>query len=157
MKLRCHRQHRRPYWQRVKGFTFVEVLLALSILLIGLVPLLHLLAKSISVMDSARCLSQATLIGSAKLAEAMSTGSNEIDTDSGRVEIENSDLVFEWEVRVLEESLKELKNMNVNQLRKINVTVIWNEGIRQRQVTLSTYVALDQIVVRTSSEEQNTP
>ena len=135
----------------------MEVLLALSIVVIGLVPLLHLLVRSISIVDSAQCLSQATLIGSAKLAEAVSAGCPEIGTDNGRIENEDNDLVFEWKVSVADDSLRELEEMNLSGLRKVNVTVVWNEGIRQRQISLSTYVTLDNTVVQTTLEPQSTP
>ena len=152
MKPRFNIQYGRLACRKQRGFTFIEVLLALSIVLISLVPLLHLLAKSISVTDSAQCLSQATLIGSAKLAEVMSASSPEIGMESGRVENEDSDLIFKWEVTVADEDPKELEETNVSGLRKVNVIVIWNEGVKQRQVTLSTYIALDQTVIQTTSE-----
>ena len=134
----------------------MEVLLALSIVVIGLVPLLHLLVKSISIVDSAQCLSQATLIGSAKLAEAVSTGSPETGTDNGRVENEDNDLVFEWIVSVADDSQRELEEMNLSGLHRVDVTIMWNEGIRQKQISLSTYVYLDQTVIQTTSEQQST-
>ena len=71
-------QHRRRskllFVNRIRAFTYVEVLLALSITAIGLVPLMHFLVVSISLVDSARYLSQATLIGNAKLAEFVGKG-----------------------------------------------------------------------------------
>lgn len=135
----------------------MEVLLALSIVVIGLVPLLHLLVVSILMVDSAGCLSQATLIGNAKLAEVVGEGYPEIGTDSGDIENEGSDVVFEWEVSAADDSPIELEEMNLSGLRRVNVTVVWNEGIRQRQISLSTYIALDQTVTQTTSEPQSTP
>lgn len=150
MRVRYHKESQRLYSRGVTAFTLMEVLLALSIVVIGLVPLLHLLVKSISIVDSAQCLSQATLIGSAKLAEAVSTGSPETGTDNGRVENEDNDLVFEWIVSVADEPVRELEEMNLSGLRRVNVTVVWNEGIRQKQISFSTYISNDQIVTRTT-------
>jgi prepilin-type N-terminal cleavage/methylation domain-containing protein len=157
LRVRYRTERKRLGSRRLRAFTLVEVLLALSIVVIGLVPLLHLLVKSISIMDSAQCLSQATLIGSAKLAEAVSTGCTEIGTDNGHVENEGNDLVFEWKVSVADEPSRELEEMNLSGLRRVNVTVMWNEGTRQRQITLSTYVTLDQTVIQATPEQQGTP
>jgi Tfp pilus assembly protein PilV len=155
--VRHDKEPKRLDFRKLAAFTFVEVLLALSIVLIGLTPVLHLLIKSISVMDSAQCLSQATVIGGAKLAEFLSEDTPETGTARGRVEDEGCDLVFEWEVNVVDESLSGLEEINLSGLRKIDVTVMWREGIRLRQIALSTYVYVDQTVIQTTSERQSTP
>ena len=135
----------------------MEVLLALSITVISLVPLLHLLAVSISMVDSAGCLSQATLIANAKLAEVIGKGYPEIGTDSGEVENEGSDVVFEWQVSVTDARAKELEDIGLSGLRRVNVVVTWLEGQRRKQVSLSTYVCTDQIVTRTTLEGKGSP
>gem|GEM_PF-2274094 len=157
MRVRYHTEFKRLHSRKLRAFTLVEVLLALSIVVIGLVPLLHLLVKSISIVDSAQCLSQATLIGRAKLAEAVSTACTEISTDKGRVESEDNNLLFEWTVSGADEPSRELEEMNLSGLRRVNVTIMWNEGTRQKQITLSTYVYVDQTVIQATPALQGTP
>lgn len=145
------------YFRKIRAFTLVEVLLALSITAIALVPLLHLLVVSISMVDSAGCLSQATLIANAKLSEVISKGYPEIGNDKGYIENEGSDIVFVWQVSVTDAHTKELEDIGLSGLRKVNVAVTWNEGQREKQVSLSTYVCIDQIVTRTTLEGKGSP
>ncbi|MFC1604211.1 prepilin-type N-terminal cleavage/methylation domain-containing protein [Planctomycetota bacterium] len=145
------------YVHKNRAFTLVEVLLALSITAIGLIPLLHLLVVSISLVDSARCLSQATLIGNAKLAEFVGKGYPEIGTDSGTVESESSDVIFEWQVSVTDVHDIEIQDIDLSGLRKVAVAVTLNEGQREKQISLSTYVFIDQTVTMTNLEGMSAP
>ncbi|KPL25662.1 MAG: hypothetical protein AMJ75_00095 [Phycisphaerae bacterium SM1_79] len=154
------RYHRKPKWLRLhkmRAFTLVEMLIALSITVISLVPLLHLLVVSILMVDSAGCLSQATLIASSKLAEVIGEGYPEIGTDSGSIANEGSDVVFDWQVSVDDARAKELEDMGLSGLRRVNVVVTWNDGQGRKQVSLSTYVSIDQIVTRTTLEDKGSP
>lgn len=157
MKVRHHRKPKLLRFHKIRAFTLVEVLLALSIIVISLVPLLHLMVVSISMVDSAGCLSQATLISNAKLSEVISKGYPEIGTDSGEVENEGSDVVFKWQVSVTDVRTKELEDIGLSGLRRVSVAVTWNEGQREKQVSLSTYVSIDQIVTRITLKRENIP
>ena len=86
--------------RKIRAFTLIEVLISLSIVAIALVPLLQLLVRSINVMDSASCLSRASLIGNAKLAEIAGKGYPQIGTDSGVIRQQGRENVFQWEVKV---------------------------------------------------------
>jgi len=130
----------------------VEVLIALTITVISLVPLLHLLVTSISMMDTAGCLSRATLIGKAKMAEVVGEGYPEIGTDNGNVENEGNEVVFGWQVSVTDALINELEEIGLSGLRQVNVAVTWREGLGQKEVLLSTYVSMDQVVTRTALE-----
>ncbi|MBL7186791.1 MAG: prepilin-type N-terminal cleavage/methylation domain-containing protein [Phycisphaerae bacterium] len=141
----------------IKAFTLVEVLIALTITVISLVPLLHLLVTSISMMDTAGCLSRATLIGKAKLAEVIAQGYPEIGTDNGNFENEGNEVIFEWQVSVTDALAKELEEIGLTGLRRVNVAVTWREGLGQKQVSLSTYVSIDQVVTMTALEGKSTP
>lgn len=157
MKVRHRRRPKLLYFRKIRAFTLVEVLLALSITVISLVPLLHLLVVSISMVDSAGCLSRATLIANAKLAEVVGKGYPEIGTDSGNIENEGNDVVFEWQVSVTDARSKELEDIGLSGLRKVNVAITWNEGRAQKQMSLSTYVSIDQIVTRTTLKGKGSP
>ena len=156
-------QHRRRskllYVNRIRAFTYVEVLLALSITAIGLVPLMHLLVVSISLVDSARYLSQATLIGSAKLAEFAGKDSPEIGTDSGIVKSEDSDLIFKWQVNVTDvhDINIELKDIDLSDLIRVAVIVTFPQGQSEKQILLSTYVLNNQLVNITNLEGVDNP
>lgn len=118
----------------------MEVLIALSITAIALVPLLHLLVTSITIMDSAGCISRASLIGNAKLAETVGRGYPQIGTDSGVIREQDRDVAFKWKVTVADARDKELSELNLNDIRSVTVTVMWDEGQRQKNISVSTYV-----------------
>ncbi len=136
---------------KIDAFTLIEVLIALAITLIGLVPLLHLLTTSILMADSAWTLSQATLIGNSKLAEVIAENNLEIGIDQGSVESEEKEIVFDWQSKVIEANINELEDTGLKDLRKVTVTVTWHEGQSQKQIFLTTYVFVDKTVTKTSA------
>ncbi len=136
---------------KIDAFTLIEVLIALAITLIGLVPLLHLLTTSILMADSAWNLSQATLIGNSKLAEVIAENNLEIGIDRGSVESEEKEIVFDWQSKVIEANINELEDTGLKDLRKVTVTVTWYEGQSQKQIFLTTYVFVDKTVTKTSA------
>jgi len=135
---------------KIDAFTLIEVLIALAITLIGLVPLLHLLTTSILMADSAWNLSQATLIGNSKLAEVIAENNLEIGIDQGSVESEEKEIVFDWQSKVTEANITELEDIGLKDLRMVTVTVTWHEGQSQKQIFLTTYVFVDKTVIKTS-------
>lgn len=136
---------------KIDAFTLIEVLIALAITLIGLVPLLHLLTTSILMADSAWNLSQATLIGNSKLAEVIAENNLEIGIDQGSVESEEKEIFFDWQSKVIEANINELEDTGLKDLRKVTVTVTWHEGQSQKQIFLTTYVFVDKTVTKTSA------
>jgi type II secretion system protein I len=130
---------------KIRAFTLMEVLIALSITAIALIPLLQLLVKSITVMDSASCLSRASLIGNARLAETIGQGYPQIGTDSGVIREQVRDVTFKWKVTVADVRDKELSELNINDIRSINVTIMWDEGRRQKNISVSTFVSKNDI------------
>ena len=139
------------YPRKIGAFTLIEVLIALAITVIGLVPLLHLLTTSILMTDSAWNLTQATLIGNAKLAEVITENNLEIGTDQGSVESQEKEIVFDWQSKVTEAQIEELEDTDLTGLHKVTVTVIWHEGQSRKQIFLTTYVFTDKTVTKTSA------
>ena len=136
---------------KIDAFTLIEVLIALAITLIGLVPLLHLLTTSILMADSAWNLSQATLIGNSRLAEVIAENNLEIGIEQGSVESEEKEIVFDWQSKVIEANITELEDTGLKDLRMVTVTVTWHEGQSQKQIFLTTYVFVDKTVTKTSA------
>jgi prepilin-type N-terminal cleavage/methylation domain-containing protein len=135
----------------ISGFTLIEVLIALAIMVIGLVPLLHLLTTSILMTDSAWNLSQATLIGNSKLVEVISQNDLSIGLKKGSVEIKEKEIIFDWQSEVDEVYIKELEDANLDDLHKVVVTVTWQEGLNPKQIYLTTYVYVDKTVTTSNT------
>ncbi|MBN1975470.1 MAG: prepilin-type N-terminal cleavage/methylation domain-containing protein [Sedimentisphaerales bacterium] len=139
----------------LKGFTLLEVLIALSVTAISLVPLLHLLVTSISAMDSASLLSRASLIGNAKLAEVISRGYPEPGTESGIIDNKDNNVSFKWQVDITDTQADEFKELKLNGLRKVSVTVQWDEGRRLKEIHMSTYISKEQDIKETVLKNNN--
>jgi prepilin-type N-terminal cleavage/methylation domain-containing protein len=152
MKMLLNQEKKISYFHKVKAFTLVEVLIALAITAISLIPLLHLLVISISAMDSASCLSQASLIANAKLAEAVSRGYPKLGTENGI--IDNSNVLYEWHVNITDEQQKITEKLTLSDLRKVNVSVLWSQGQAKRQINVSTLISPERAVTETVSNDK---
>jgi len=122
------------------GFTLVEVLIALSILAIGLLPLLHLQVLSLRLSGRAAVLSEADLLARATMAEMLARGVPEAGSRQGSVRGDATKTQFTWHTTVNEVRLAALEEMGAGELRSVVVQVTWQDGGQPRQVELVTYV-----------------
>lgn len=122
------------------GFTFIEILVALCIVLIALVPLIRLHVVSIFQVDAATHLARATFLANAKLAEVVASNVVESGRSQGRVSDADLHVVFQWVLIVDEAHPSELENIDLADLRRVHVDVAWQDGRRDRTVSLDTLV-----------------
>ena len=112
-----------------KGFTLLEVMVALAILATALVILLSHQAASISLGNEARVLTKATLIAQERMAELMARRDLRVGEETGEVE----DIPpFRWRTTVTEAEREGML--------RLRVVVDWKEGERGRKVELTAYV-----------------
>jgi len=116
---------------RPRGFTLLEVMIALAILSIVAVAFLRAQASSVRLVDEASQISLATLLAKEKMAELESIGFSEPKKDSGTGG--KGFPMLRWEQVV---SLTEVLN-----LRKTQVRVFWMEGTQERSLELTAYFA----------------
>ena len=124
---------------RMRAFTFVEVVVALSIVSISLLALLRLHIISISMVDKAQITSQAVLLANEKIAETVAAGYPEDGTNSGTME--KNGLTLNWQTEVTDLRLPQLDKVHITGLRKILVDISWKQGVSRKQLQMSTYVA----------------
>jgi len=124
---------------RMRAFTFVEVVVALSIVSISLLALLRLHIISISMVDKAQITSQAVLLANEKIAETVAAGYPEEGTNSGTME--KNGLMLNWQTEVTDLRLPQLDKVHITGLRKILVDISWKQGVSRKQLQMSTYVA----------------
>lgn len=122
---------------KASGFTFLEVLIALCIVLIALAPLLQLHITSIRMIDASSRMARATLLANAKLAEIVSMDAPDTGRSDGRVEEERG-LMFLWRSTVTQADPAELAGMAVLGVRRVHVDVTWQEGT----VSVDTFVRI---------------
>lgn len=123
----------------IKGFTFVEVMVALAIVSISLLTLLRLHLISIRMVDSAQVTSQAVFLAEQKIAETLADGYPKETSNCGTVE--QNGALFSWRIEVTDLNRPLLDEADITGLRKIWVDVSYKQGIGRKHLQMSTYVA----------------
>jgi general secretion pathway protein I len=113
-----------------KGFTLLEVMVALAILAIALITILSHQAISIDLGNEAKVVTRATLLAQERMVELLAQ--NEIDVGVNEGEVTEGTPIFKWVTKV-EES-------EVEGMRSVEVVIKWKEGEREKDVQLVTYV-----------------
>ena len=113
-----------------KGFTLLEVMMALAILAIVFVVLLGLRNRDMVLAKHASNLTAASLLAQEKLVEAELAGFPELGKQKGDFGKRNEN--FTWEQTVVP--------MPLEQVREVQIRVMWNEGQHEEDVTLVSYI-----------------
>jgi general secretion pathway protein I len=99
-----------------KGFTLLEVMIAVAILAITLVAVFQSQSQSISMAGNARFLTTASLLAQSKMAEMEAIGMKNIKTEAGDFGRDFAD--YEWRMTV--------KEMDIETVKKIEFVVTNN-------------------------------
>ncbi len=141
-----------------KGFTLLEVMVAVAILSLGLIITIQSFSISLRIVNTSLNLSKATLLAQRKLSEIELEGSSFESLNSGDFGENYPD--FGWETDItpveLEELLTEtgLEDMPVfheksftetgledmPSLYQIAITIFWQERGKRRDLTFTTYL-----------------
>ena len=122
-----------------KGFTFIEVIIALVVVSISLLGLIKLHLISITMASAAELTSQAVLLAQEKIAETLALGYPEKGITTGRIEKNNQ--VLNWRMEVRDLQVSKLKKAKITRLRNINVEVSFERGRDTKTIEMSTCVA----------------
>jgi len=139
MRSRSHKIGCTASFPGASGFTFLEVLMALCVVLIALVPLIQLHVTSIRLIDAGSRITRATLLANAKLAEIVAMDAPEIGRSEGRIEEERG-LTFHWRSTVTEADLVGLTGGSIPGIRHVHVVVTWQNGSQDATVFVDTFV-----------------
>jgi general secretion pathway protein I len=116
---------------RQRGFTLLEVMVALAVLSIALVALFSQQAASIKQGNEARVITKATFLAQERMAEVLTRQQLRAGEEQG--ETQDSVPAFQWKTAVEE--------TDVEGMQKITVIVLWKEGGQGRDLRFVTYVA----------------
>jgi len=131
--------------RRTQGFTLIEVILAISIILLALVPLLHLHVRCIQTYDIARRLSKATNLADEQLAKLIIDTDLRIGTYGGRIDDDRYDIVYQWSAVVEDMTEHFLEPLAATGLRRIQLTLDWGGGHKDREVTLESIIRVNDV------------
>ncbi len=117
-----------------KGFTLLEVMVALAVLSLALVVLFSQQATSLSRGNEARITTKAALLAQERMAGLLAEKRLSIGDEEG--EVKESTPPFKWRQQVEEGSMEGMK--------KLTIVVLWKEGEKEREVRFVTYVAAEE-------------
>ena len=113
-----------------KGFTLLEVLISLAIIAIVLITCLRAQNQCIRLYHLSRDMTVATILARQKMGEIELAGFPELGGEEGN--FEDNFPGFTWQ--------KTVSMTPFEEARRVNLSVIWKEGIRERRVDLTAYI-----------------
>jgi len=119
-----------------KGFTLLEVMIAVAIIAIALTTLLGSQSQSVSFANSAKFETMAALLARSKMSEIEMQGKDTLASDSG--DFGDDYPGYAWEVAVSDISIGEAFNIS-DYLKQVDLTVTW--GVFSYNLRLYQYVA----------------
>jgi len=121
------------------GFTFFEVIIALAVVSIALVALLRLDLISINSANQCETMTYAAMLAQGKMAQVNAEGFPAIQSTHGQTLFRQLDLRWKIEVTNLQEA--QLPKSDFSPLRRVCVTVNWQNGNSPQNYRLVTYAA----------------
>jgi general secretion pathway protein I len=113
-----------------RGFTLLEVLISLAIIAIVLITCLRAQNQSIRLYHLSRDMTVATILARQKMGEIELAGFPELGGEEG--DFEDQFPGFTWQ--------KTVSMTPFEEARKVDLSVIWKEGIRERRVDVIAYI-----------------
>ena len=122
-----------------KGFTFIEVMVALAVASIGLLGLLKLHLVSMATADAAAAQTAAVFLAQEKLAEVSAADAPSQAVGSGL--LERNGLNLAWQTDIAPVGSSSTATLGLRGLRRVRSTVTWQQGRDRKSVQMTTYVA----------------
>lgn len=113
----------------IKGFTLIEVMIAMAILAIALVTIFQSQSQSISMTGNSRFLTTASLLAQGKMAEVEMIDMKNVRTDSG--DFGDGFPGYSWRM--------EVKDTDLDVVKKIELTITNNRLTVNNQYLLELY------------------
>ncbi len=112
------------------GFTLLEVLISLLIIAIVLITSLRAQNQSIRLYTLSREMTIATILARQKMGEIEATGFPELGEEEG--DFEEQFPGFTWKKAVSVTPFEEA--------RRVDLSIVWQDGIRERRVDVVSYI-----------------
>jgi general secretion pathway protein I len=118
-----------------KGFTLLEVMIAVSLIAVALVTLLGSQSQSVSYANIAKFETMAALLAQSKMSEILIQDADSLSSDSGNFGDDYPG--YAWEATVSDISIEGLDAIS-DYLKQIDITVTW--GVLNYNIRLYHYV-----------------
>jgi len=122
-----------------KGFSLLELIIAIAVLAIGLVGVLQIFPIGLRASQRAGMMTKAAILAQNKIEDVKLAGFDEITELPPKIPIGGRDGDFEWAIKIEDLSLEgvDLKS----DMRKLTVTVTWPERNTTRSKDFIAYVS----------------
>ncbi|NQV04606.1 MAG: prepilin-type N-terminal cleavage/methylation domain-containing protein [Candidatus Omnitrophica bacterium] len=121
-----------------RGFSLLELIIAVGVLAIGLVGVLQIFPVGLRASKRAGTITRAAFLAQNKMEEVKMAGFDAIIELPPRIPLSGSESDFEWEIFIEEVELDGLESRD--DTRKVVITVTWTERGRRRSKDFITYV-----------------
>ena len=116
-----------------KGFSLLEVMIALAIVAIALVSLLGLSNRSILVQDKIQRLTRATLLAQQVMSEQeLNIGNSRLNWEPQEDDFSEPFTDFHWQVSY--------QDTLISQVKQVTVIVLWGKAEKNEQVQLVSFL-----------------
>ncbi|MBU1147185.1 MAG: prepilin-type N-terminal cleavage/methylation domain-containing protein [Candidatus Omnitrophica bacterium] len=122
-----------------KGFSLLELIIAVGVLAIGLVGVLQIFPVGLRASYRAGMITKASFIAQNKMEEVKMSGFDAISALPPKIPLSGEDDDFKWEIFIDEVDLEGLESSD--DMLKVTVTVSWIDRDRTRSKDFVTYVA----------------
>lgn len=116
------------------GFTLLEVLIAVALLAMALVPLLGSMNASLNLAYSAKMKTIATLLARERMTRVELAGFPELGDSNG--DFGENAASFSWKQSVVEPPA----GLDANTVREVKLWVVWSEGSTARAYQLTNFI-----------------
>lgn len=125
-----------------RGMTLLEVMVAVAIILLALVPLLQLQVRSLRMRHLADQMACATNLAQQQLTELSTQNDLRMGHYQGNLKGPQGRTVYHWSAQVQEVKASDWPLQPDQNLRSIQLNVMWPDGKADREVSLATVVYL---------------
>ena len=123
-----------------KGFTLLEVLIALSVFIIGVVSLFPVVSGGLKLLGDGDVKLTVATLAQSKMAEIEAAGFNEVASDVSRIAFPSPNDTFEYAI-TWTPALYDIADATTVVLRKAELMIYWTSRSGVKSKTFTTYVS----------------
>jgi general secretion pathway protein I len=121
-----------------KGFSLLELIIAIAVLSIGLVAVLQIFPVGLRASQRAGMMTKASFLAQNKLEDVKLAGFDAITETPPRIPLSGKEGDLEWGIKIDSISLEGVESSN--NMRKVTVTITWPDRNNIRSKDFITYV-----------------